>query len=270
MLTDALLCNHRQRRPVLRRPRGDGDPVVFIHGWTCNRHFFDDQATALDDEYRVVTLDLRGHGDSDHPQQGLTLGRLATDVQELVDYLNLTPVSLVGWSMGAHVIFEYVSQFGCAGLDRVALIDMSPKLLTDDEWELGLYGEFSHADNLETLAMFAPGWDRVAGDIFRQLLDTLSEDQLEWVIRESAKTPTDTAVNLWIAMVTNDYRDTLPEIDVPTLVTYGEESNLYLPETAEYMAAQIPDTELVGFADVGHGVPLGTPDRLTDELRAFL
>lgn len=249
---------------------GNGEPIVFIHGWTCNRHFFGDQIAALREEYRVVSLDLRGHGDSDASQQGLTMERLATDVEELVAYLDLAPVSLVGWSMGVHVIFEYVRQFGCDDLARLALIDMSPKLLTDDEWDLGLYGEFTHADNLETLATLTPGWDRVAGTIFRDLLPTLSEDDLEWAIQESAKTPTPTAVNLWIAMVTNDYRDTLGAIDVPTLVTYGEESTLYSPETAEFVADQIPDADLVGFPEVGHGVPLGTPERLTEELRAFL
>lgn len=249
---------------------GNGNPVVFIHGWTCNRHFFAEQIAALREEQRVVSLDLRGHGDSEAPQDGLTLDRLATDVRELVDYLDLAPVSLVGWSMGAHVIFDYVSQFGCDALARIALIDMSPKLLTDDEWDHGLYGGFSHEDNLDTLATITPGWDRVVGDIFRELLDTLSDDQLEWAIRESAKTPTNTAVNLWVAMVTNDYRDTLAEIDVPTLVTYGEESNLYTPETAEFMADRIPDSQLVGFSDVGHGIPLGTPERLTEELTAFL
>lgn len=250
--------------------RGAGDPVVFIHGWTCNRHFFEDQISSLREEYRVVSLDLRGHGDSEKPQQGLTHQRLATDIHELVAYLDLSPVSLVGWSMGVHVIFEYVRQFGTDSLDRLAFIDMSPKLITDEEWDHGLYGGFSHEENLETLASFTPGWDRIAGDIFRQLLDTLSEDQLEWVVQESAKTPTNTAVNLWVAMVTNDYRDTLADIDVPTLVTYGEESNLYTPETAAHMAEEIPDSELVGFSDVGHGVPLGVPDRLTEELREFL
>jgi len=250
--------------------QGSGDPVVFIHGWTCNRHFFADQIAALREEYRVVSLDLRGHGDSGRPQDGLTLQRIAQDVQELVQYLDLAPTSLVGWSMGAHVIFEYVRQFGTESLDRLALIDMSPKLITDEEWEHGLYGEFSHEENLETLASFTPSWGAVAGDIFRQLLDTLSEDQIEWVIEESSKTPTNAAVNLWVAMVTNDYRDTLAEIDVPTLVTYGEQSKLYTPETAEFMAEEIPDSELVGFSDVGHGVPLGTPDRLTEELRAFM
>ncbi len=172
--------------------------------------------------------------------------------------------------MGAHVIFEYVEQFGCDNLERLVLIDMSPKLLTDDEWDLGLYGEFSHEENLETIGLFTPSWDRVAGDIFRDLLDKLSDEQLEWVIQESEKTPTNTAVNLWVAMVTNDYRETLPEIDVPTLVTYGEESNLYATETAEFMTDQIPDSELVGFSDVGHGVPLGAPEELTEELEAFL
>lgn len=247
-----------------------GSPVVFLHGWTCNRRFFADQVATLREDRRVVTLDLRGHGDSGRPQQGLTMERLAADVRELVEYLDLAPATVVGWSMGAHVLFEYVDWFGCDDLERAVVVDMTPKLLTDGEWDLGLYGEFGHEDNMETLATMTPGWDRVAGDVFRELLQTLDEERLEWVIEESEKTPTNVAVNLWVAMAAADYRSTLSQVEVPTLVAYGEESKLYSPETSEYMAEEIPDSELVGLEGVGHGVPVGSPDRLAEEIAAFV
>lgn len=250
--------------------RGTGTPVVLIHGWTCNRKFFDGTTSALREDYRVVSLDLRGHGDSGRPQHGLTMARLATDVRELVTFLDLAPATMVGWSMGAHVIFEYVSRFGSDDLERAITIDMTPRLLTDEEWDLGLYGAFDHEANMETLATITPGWDRVAGDVFRDLLQTLDEDDLEWVIAESEKTPTNTAVNLWVAMATADYRSSLSEIEVPTLVTYGEESALYSPETAEFIAEEVPDAEVVGFEGVGHGLPVGQPGRLADEIAAFV
>lgn len=249
---------------------GSGKPIVFIHGWTCNRHFFEDQVEALRDEYRVISFDLRGHGDSETPENGLTMERMARDVHELIESLDLAPVSLVGWSMGMHIICDYVDQFGCDALDRVVFLDMSPKIVTDEEWDLGLYGEFGYADSQELLEVFTVGWDRVAADVVPDLFDTISGEELEWIIDQSKKTKTRVVVNMWVAMIAQDYRDMLSDITVPTLVTYGEESSLYLDETAEYLADQIPDTQVVGFPDVGHGISLGMPERLTQELEEFL
>lgn len=250
--------------------RGEGEPVLFVHGWTANRKFFADQIEALREDHEVIALDLRGHGDSDHPQAQVTLERIATDLRELLAYLDVGTVSMVGWSMGVHAIFEYVRQFGTDDIRDVTLIEMSPKLLTDDAWDLGLFGAFSHEDNMEQLTLFTQGWEAVGGDVFYELLNTLDEETSEWAISESLRTPTNVVVNLWIAMVSKDYRPDLAEIDVPALIVYGEESTLYAPAASEYMAEEIPEASVVGIPGVGHGVSLGRPKRLTEELRSFL
>ena len=104
--------------------RGKGRPVVLVHGLTANRRHFRKQTPELSGEFQVVTLDLRGHGDSEAPEHGLTLPRLARDLRELMEYLELKDLSVVGWSLGAHVIFEYVKQYSCRGIAKVAVIDM--------------------------------------------------------------------------------------------------------------------------------------------------
>src|SRR5439155_15344033 len=79
---------------------GAGPAVLFVHGWTCNRTFWKRQVQALRDRYTVVTVDLRGHGESARPRTGYTVGAMVGDLERLVRALAVSGVALVGWSMG--------------------------------------------------------------------------------------------------------------------------------------------------------------------------
>lgn len=64
---------------------------------------------------------------------------LASDLNELIQGLSLSDVTLLGWSMGAGVAMTYIRDYGCSALKQVVLCDMTPKQLNDDTWKLGLY-----------------------------------------------------------------------------------------------------------------------------------
>src|SRR5690606_29285702 len=129
-----------------------------IHGWSASRKHFKKQINELAKHHRVICYDLRGHGDSSRVEQGLTMNQFAKDLRDLITYLKLEDVSLVGWSMGTHIIWEYVKNYGCDNIESLCFIDMTPKLLTDEEWDLGLFGDFEHEKNLRTLASIATDW----------------------------------------------------------------------------------------------------------------
>ena len=78
----------------------DGPALVLIHGWTCNRGHWRNQVAELSEDHRVVTLDLRGHGDSDKPEQDYTIAGFADDVAWLISEPGLTRPVVVGHSMG--------------------------------------------------------------------------------------------------------------------------------------------------------------------------
>ena len=83
--------------------RRDGVPLVFIHGWTANRHRWDDQLGHFAGRYRVISLDLRGHGDSDLTPHPYTIGGLAREVLALLDGLGVDRFVPVGHSMGGMI-----------------------------------------------------------------------------------------------------------------------------------------------------------------------
>jgi non-heme chloroperoxidase len=79
---------------------GSGRPVVLIHGWPLSGRSWERQVPALvDDGYRVITYDRRGFGNSSQPWDGYDYDTFAADLNRLIEHLNLTEVTLVGFSM---------------------------------------------------------------------------------------------------------------------------------------------------------------------------
>ena len=96
--------------------QGKGEPaLVFVHCWSCDRHFWDAQLSAFTQDHRVVALDLAGHGDSGRERKDWTVAAFGGDVQAVVEKLNLKRVILIGSSMGGPIILEAARKLG----DRV-------------------------------------------------------------------------------------------------------------------------------------------------------
>src|SRR5688572_11591500 len=86
--------------------------VIFVHGWTCDESSWSGQVPAFDDDYRVVTLDLPGHGKSEAPAPGgFSMDLFAKAVEAVRQEVGADKVVLVGHSMGAAVIREYALDY---------------------------------------------------------------------------------------------------------------------------------------------------------------
>jgi len=121
-----MLTTTRDGVKVAYEERGAGSPAfVFVHGWTCNRSFFAPQADAFAKRHRVVSVDLRGHGESDTPQGAYPISAYADDIAQLIGELKLGKVIAVGHSMGGVTVL----QLAVAHPDRVAgivMVDPAP------------------------------------------------------------------------------------------------------------------------------------------------
>lgn len=82
---------------------GGGPPMVFVHGWTCDRSHFAPQAAHFSKRFRCVSVDLRGHGESDKPEQSYTIEGFADDVAWMCGELGVSHAVLAGHSMGGAV-----------------------------------------------------------------------------------------------------------------------------------------------------------------------
>ncbi|MBR1234090.1 alpha/beta fold hydrolase [Bradyrhizobium sp. AUGA SZCCT0182] len=111
---------------------GHGDtPIVFLHGIMMSGAVFKRQVSALSADYRVVTVDLRGFGQSDKPETGYSGENFVADLKCVIDHLNLTRPIIAGWSMGGAIALAFAATFpGIASrADRYdAMLDSATRL----------------------------------------------------------------------------------------------------------------------------------------------
>ena len=129
--------------------KGNGsETLIMMHGWTSSHEIYLKPVETLQKYARCIIYDHRGHGMSKEANSGKpTMETLAGDLNELIQGLSLSNVTLLGWSMGAGVVLNYVRLYGCDKLKQIVLCDMTPKQLNDEDWKLGLYqGRYTRED----------------------------------------------------------------------------------------------------------------------------
>lgn len=196
---------------------GEGQPMVFIPGWTLTSEFFRAQLAAFSDRYRVVSFDPRSHGSSTKTSEGNTYEQHGRDLSALIEKLELDDVVLIGWSSGSHAVLAYVREHGVENLRGVVLVDEPPKAVgdSDSEW---VYGDY--ADYRSTLESLLYRRQKSAEGLARWMTAReLSPEELQWVVEQSLETPTGAALSLMVDTTLLDYTAEARALDgeVPVL-----------------------------------------------------
>jgi pimeloyl-ACP methyl ester carboxylesterase len=257
---------------------GSGSPVVMLHGWTSSHLEWAPFVAELAPDHRVFRWDARGHGGHRLTRSTApTVQRMARDLRNLVDHYALAKVAVVGHSMGALTLWEYIREYGTDRLARLCLIDQSPKLLTDDDWEWGIYGDFDCA-RAERFAAelehdFAEAVLRLtAHGLNTRARDKYAENARGWQrVREALRNlHPSPLIDTWKSLTAADYREVLERIDVPALLIYGGESNFYHRGTAHFVRERIRDAVLHVYEGTDHSPHQWDRERFVRDLKAFL
>src|SRR5512139_3737305 len=130
MTTHSIRGGGGVRLHVEEHGRPDGMPILFIHGFSqCRLAWARQTRSHLADTFRLVTFDLRGHGDSEKPPDAYGDPALwAADVHALIDGLGLDAPVLVGWSYGGVIISDYIREYGAAQIAGVQLVGAISRL----------------------------------------------------------------------------------------------------------------------------------------------
>lgn len=248
--------------------------LVMMHGWTSNHEVYKEPDAILQQKARCVIYDHRGHGGSKEAnREKPTMETLAGDLNEIIQGLALSDVTLLGWSMGAGVALTYARLFGCGALRQIILCDMTPKQLNDEEWKLGLYqGTYTKADmerdagkDFYTLyKAFAigavPKLGKIPGFLLRKPLKEKLADCDESVLR-----------SLSASMKAQDNRDTVGMITVPLTYFYADPGSLFSPKLADWYGehANTP-YKAVRFPDSDHMLVSNYPEKFAEEVGKLL
>ena len=249
--------------------KGAGPPLVFIHGWAMSGRVWRFQADGLEDVFRIVTIDLRGHGLST-PADDYSFDALGADVAGVCAHLDLSGMVLVGWSLGSQVALASVSLLR-ERLAGLVLVGGTPRFTAGADFPHGLPA-------VEVRGMgvrLKRDYQRTLGEFFRNMfapgeLRREQENRIAHEIVMGGRPPDPTAALRTLhTLAQADLRPLLPAISCPTLLIHGACDAICLPGASRYMADRLPRAELLMLPGVGHAPFLSSPDRFNEVLRGF-
>ncbi|MFN3387850.1 MAG: alpha/beta fold hydrolase [Allosphingosinicella sp.] len=247
---------------------GEGRPLVLLHGLMAHSGFFTPQR-ALAADFRLVTIDLRGHGESRAALETPTIERLAFDVGELAAHLGLEEAIVVGWSLGASVLWRLLAGPASRRFAGAVVVDMTPRVLNEGDWTLGLSPETCEA-RTEAIRDDFPTFAAAAGAaIFAQPPGPEAAALADWAGAEFARNDPEAIGALWRSLAAEDVRPLLSSIRQPTLVVHGAQSHLYGADTADHLVEALPDARAVRFEHSGHAPHLEQPELFNRTLADF-
>ncbi|WP_406480737.1 alpha/beta fold hydrolase [Streptomyces sp. NBC_01615] len=235
---------------------GDGVPLVFIHGWTADRHRWDHQVAHFASKRRVIRLDLRGHGESTGAG-ARAVDELARDVIALLDHLEVDRFVPVGHSMGG-MISQTLALAHPERVERMVLVDSISRMT----YSRGR-GLLMAVSTLVPFKLF------VAANIQRAFAPGYPRDEIRGYIKASAATPKEVVMTCYGAMRDFDVLDRVGEITAPTLLVHGFH-DIQLPVSQMLRMAKAYPDAVVRIVDAGHELPVEKPAELTSTLDWFL
>ena len=260
---------------IFYRDQGRGRPVVLIHGWPLTGDSWDATANLLiENGLRVIDYDRRGFGRSGQPGYGYDYDTLAADLATLIDKLDLTDVTLVGFSMGGGEVVRYLARYGATRVGRAVLISaVTPYLLKTDENPDGVdskvFDDVEKGIRKDRFDFFKTFAEQFYGR--SALKHTVSQGVLDWFQYMQSSGSTRSILQTAKSWSTTDFRSDVAGITVPLLVIHGTgDKTVPYEASGKRIKGLLPHASVVEFDGEPHGLFMTAPDRLHHELLLFI
>ena len=239
--------------------RGDGRPIVLVHGWPLNGASWERQSSALlAAGYRVITYDRRGFGRSDKPEGGYDYNTLAADLNALLTALDLRDVSLAGFSMGGGELARYASKFDDGRIAQYIFIGcVTPYLkktaANPDGVDASVFEGIKQAIEADRFAFMEKFFPMFYGKKMLGGNDVSSAfiRHNETVAGQACFGATLFCVDAWL----EDFREDLATIKVPTLVLHGDaDATVPLAASGARLPQFVPHAQLHVVQGGPHGL----------------
>jgi pimeloyl-ACP methyl ester carboxylesterase len=257
--------------PLWYSERGNGKPLLLLQGLQFpSGYFWQRNIDALSKDNRVIMVDLRGHGLSGKPSGGYTVRQNATDLAEFMSGLGLSDVLIAGVAFGGLVLLDYIGTEGTERLRSLCICEMTPRLVSETDWEHPTFGDFPKEAALNYGNAVRADRSVLNGFLAAAFASppdpaTMAEMQAQMYLM-----PTGAVADSIDDMVKMDFRAMLPTVTLPTLLLYGRKNNPVMPgEIGRWMAARMPNAELVELGGGGHSPFWEDADAFNAALSAF-
>jgi len=253
---------------------GEGQPVVFSHGWPLSADAFEDQMFFLAQRgYRCIAHDRRGHGRSDQPWNGNDLDTYSDDLAELTAALDLKDAIHVGHSTGGGEVVRYIGRHGTGRVAKAVLIGAIPPVMVKSDKNPG-------GTSIEEFDKLRAGVQADRSQFWRDL-----SLPFYGYNRQDAKVSEGVRESFWLqgmmcgfpgsyfcikAFSETDLTEDLKKIDIPTLVLHGDDDQIVpIADSALLASKIIKNAKLVVYEGAPHGMCTTLKDRVNAELLAF-
>ena len=255
----AIIASDGVRLDLVESGEPGGRPVVLIAGFKAPATSWRYQVGPLAEAgYRVLAVDLRGHGAAGRPEEGVDMDRRGDDVRDVLAALDLSDVALIGGSMGGNTIWSYLSRHGGGLIRSVVVVDQTPKMLNTADWSNGFCGfDASNVDTFFATSIPDTGHGTPLARRGMRLVRLLRA--LE---RGGDRTFTPGELALLNDHATRDWREAIAGSAVPVLFVAGADSEYWPAAHAAASAALAPRGESVVLEHDGHAANI-------EQLKAF-
>lgn len=245
---------------------GSGIPVLFLHGWMMSRKVWHFQLP-LSAEFRIITMDLRGHGES--AAADFSYAACLKDIEELLAHLSIESAVVVGWSMGSQLAVKAADLLK-GRISGLLLVGATPRFCSGSDYPHGL-------PSFEARGMairIKRDYQGTAGQFFKEMFsaaETASVNLSEVAARTvSSLPPLQITLSALQALTDADLRQILADISQPVLLLHGAEDKICLPGAAEFMAEKLPLATVRIIDSSGHAPFLSAPEMFNATLTGFV
>lgn len=265
----------RDNVEIFYKDWGEGQPIVFSHGWPLNADAWDEQLHFFaSNGYRVIAHDRRGHGRSSQTWQGNDMNTYADDLAQLIEQLDLQRAILIGHSTGGGEVTRYIGRHGSSRVAKAVLIGAVPPLLVQTETNP----------------------EGVPKAVFDGLRSAIAKDRSQFykefsvpfygANREGSKVSDGVREHFWLqsmrtgiaaalqcikAFSETEFSADLARFDIPTLVLHGDDDQIVpLAATGQRTAKLIKGATLKVYERAPHGLMTTHQEQFHSDLLAFI
>ena len=256
-----------------------GFPVIFIHGYGVKKEIWKPQVVDISKKFQVISLDLRGTGESDRPNIPYTMKMLAEDVKGLMDFIGVEKVHLIGRSFGGMIAQHFVLQYP-EKVEKVVLIATNFGRVDTDWVEIPKKGRLEEVETIKNNPQKAfkqkSRWvfhvkfrKEMEANPSKTFFDIFSMEDL---IRESTINPSrpQDIINQAEAMKTHYTLERLHEIKNETLLIAASHDRQTPVSVMAEMQRRIPNSELKVINEAGHFMTLSRASEVNETILNFL
>lgn len=254
---------------------GKGKPVIFIHGWPLNHEMWEYQLAELPKHnLRCIAYDRRGFGKSDRPWESYDYDTLASDLHELITQLNLSSVTLVGFSMGGGEVARYIGKYGTDKIDKVVFVSsVTPFRLKTTNNSDGAAKETFDATILKIQtdrpALLAEFGKKFYG--VDEKKEPVSKEILEWNQMLCLNSSSKATVDCVRSFSETDFRVDLKKITIPVLIIHGDDDAIVpIDASGDKTAALLPHATYKIYTRAPHGLFITEKDKLHADLLEYI